>query len=104
MSILTLTRFARSIWNKAHVANVREILVKKRSSTTLVTDHRQPLHYTGKEFADHQLVCTTAAEYVNKEGFTTNNVENFFGVFKRGMKGTYHFCSEQHLQRYLTEF
>jgi len=33
-----------------------------------------------------------------------NNVENFFNTFKRGIRGTYHFCSEQHLQRYLTEF
>lgn len=46
----------------------------------------------------------TGREYVNKLGFTTNNVENFFGVFKRGMRGTYTFCGEQHLQRYLTEF
>jgi hypothetical protein len=28
----------------------------------------------------------------------------FFGNFKRSMKGTYRFCSEQHLQRYLNEF
>lgn len=41
-------------------------------------------------------------EYVNAAGFTTNNVENFFGVFKRGMRGT--FCGEQHLQRYLSEY
>jgi hypothetical protein len=41
-------------------------------------------------------------EYVNAAGFTTNNVENFFGVFKRGMRETYTFCGEQHLQPYLT--
>ena len=46
----------------------------------------------------------TALEYVNAAGFTTSNVENFFGVFKRGMRGTYTFCGEQHLQRYLAEF
>lgn len=33
-----------------------------------------------------------------------NNAENFFGIFKRGMVGTYHKCEEQHLQRYVTEF
>ena len=48
--------------------------------------------------------CTPASKYVNKDGFTTNNVENFFGVFKKGMVGVYHFCGEQHLQRYLNEF
>jgi hypothetical protein len=41
---------------------------------------------------------------VGKDGQTTNAVENFFGNFKRSMKGTYRFCSEQHLQRYLNEF
>jgi hypothetical protein len=41
---------------------------------------------------------------VTKSGFTTNNLENFFGNFKRSMKGTYRFCSEQHLKRYLAEF
>jgi ISXO2-like transposase domain len=41
---------------------------------------------------------------VNKRGFTTNNVENFFNMFKRGVYGTFHHISEQHLQRYLNEF
>jgi hypothetical protein len=35
---------------------------------------------------------------------TTNNAENFFSIFKRGMKGIYQHCSERHLQRYLSEF
>ena len=35
---------------------------------------------------------------------TTNSVEGFFGILKRGMRGTYHHCGEQHLQRYLDEF
>jgi hypothetical protein len=35
---------------------------------------------------------------------TTNSVEGFFGIFKRGMAGVYQHCGEQHLQRYLDEF
>ncbi len=35
---------------------------------------------------------------------TTNTVEGFFGIFKRGMVGVYQHCGEQHLQRYLDEF
>jgi hypothetical protein len=42
--------------------------------------------------------------WVNKLGYSTNNVENFFGTFKRSMRGTYVFCGEKHLQRYLNEF
>jgi hypothetical protein len=34
----------------------------------------------------------------------TNTVENFYSVFKRGMKGVYQHCSERHLHRYLAEF
>jgi hypothetical protein len=89
----------------AHSGNVRDILVTNvLRSTTLVTDTSNLYTFTGKEFGDHQKVFHAANEYVNKQGFTTNNVENFFGVFKKGMVGVYHFCGEQHLQRYLTEF
>ncbi len=82
---------------------VREILNTNVSrATTLVTDE-SPL-YKKAGYRSHKRVFHTIKEYVNKEGFTTNNVENFFGVFKKGMVGTYHFCGEQHLQRYLNEF
>jgi len=35
---------------------------------------------------------------------TTNTVEGFFGIFKRGMTGVYQHCGENHLQAYLNEF
>lgn len=35
---------------------------------------------------------------------TTNTVESFYSVFKRGMKGVYQHCAEKHLHRYLSEF
>jgi transposase-like protein len=71
---------------------------------TLVTDEAGIYKFAGTQYGDHQTVWHAAAEYVNKAGYTTNNVENFFGVFKKGMVGVYHFCSEKHLQRYLDEF
>lgn len=46
-------------------------------------------------------------EYARGKGkdlVTTNTVEGFFSIFKRGMKGIYQHCSEKHLQRYLYEF
>ena len=55
-------------------------------------------------FLEKAFVRRVKRRMCNAQGFTTNNVENFFGTFKRGIRGTYHFCSEQHLQRYLTEF
>ena len=35
---------------------------------------------------------------------TTNSVEGFYSIFKRGMRGTYQHCQERHLHRYLNEF
>jgi hypothetical protein len=93
-----------------HVENVsahdvRELLVTNASrKSTLVTDESKLYTKVGTEFAAHETVIHSGREYVNKDGFTTNHVENFFGIFKRGMTGVYHFCSEQHLHRYLTEF
>ena len=48
----------------------------------------------------------SAKEYVS---FTnpevhTQTVENYYSVFKRGMKGTYQHCAKHHLHRYLAEF
>ena len=84
---------------------VREILVKNTNrKSVLVTDNSALYNRVGKEFGGHEKVWHTAGRYVNKRGYTTNNVENFFGMFKRGMRGTYTFCGEQHLQRYLNEF
>jgi hypothetical protein len=45
-------------------------------------------------------------EYVNLEDRTihSNTVEGYFSIFKRGMKGVYPHCGEQHLHRYLAEY
>jgi hypothetical protein len=34
----------------------------------------------------------------------SNTVEGYFSIFKRGMKGVYQHCGEQHLHRYLAEY
>jgi transposase-like protein len=84
-------------------ATINKILwTNVHRGTTLVTDESNL--YKSSEYQKHETVWHAAAEYVNKDGYTTNNVENFFGVFKKGMVGTYHFCGEHHLQRYLDEF
>lgn len=45
----------------------------------------------------------TEGEYARGD-VTSNNVEGFFSIFRRGMEGVYQHCGEQHLQRYLNEF
>lgn len=73
--------------------------------------HESRLHtdesrlYTGAEavFATHETVKHRRAEYARGD-VTTNTVEGFFSIFKRGMRGVYQHCSEKHLHRYLAEF
>ena len=48
-------------------------------------------------------VVHSKREYV-KGDVHTNNIENFWGVMKRGIYGTYHQVSFKHLQRYCDEF
>ena len=58
-------------------------------------------------FAHHASVNHEREEYVRREAnfvVTTNSVEGFYSIFKRGMKGIYQHCAEKHLHRYLSEF
>lgn len=42
-------------------------------------------------------------EYVRGEAYT-NTLEGWFSLLKRGVNGTFHHVSEQHLDRYIGEF
>ena len=56
---------------------------------------------------NHFVVKHSAKEYVRREKnrlVTTNGVEGFFSLLKRGVVGTFHHISEQHLPLYLAEF
>jgi hypothetical protein len=35
---------------------------------------------------------------------STNTVEGYFSILKRGINGVYHHAGKQHLHRYLSEF
>lgn len=51
----------------------------------------------------HHSVNHSAGEYA-RNGVTTNTVEGFFSLVKRGVYGTFHSVSKRHLHRYLAEF
>lgn len=73
----------------------------------LMTDEHTPYREIGRDFASHDAVKHSADEYVRREGdklVTTNTVEGYYSIFKRGMKGVYQHCGEKHLHRYLAEF
>jgi hypothetical protein len=72
----------------------------------LMTDEGRHYGAIGRDYAAHHTVNHRAGEYVRKGApeYTTNTIEGFFGIFKRGMRGVYQHCGSQHLQRYLREF
>ncbi len=82
-------------------ATIHRVLRENASpQSRLMTDEGTSHNF---EFASHEKVKHTAGEYARGD-VTTNTVESFFALFKRGMKGTYQHCGSQHLQRYLDEF
>ncbi len=91
---------------------IRENISREARINTDEAKHYYDLH---KEFAGHDTVNHSADEYVKYTSvvrfpeakpyvITTNTVEGYYSIFKRGMKGVYQHCSEKHLHRYLAEF
>jgi hypothetical protein len=56
------------------------------------------------EFGGHGTVNHSIEEYVRGGFWHTNTVESYFSILKRGIIGTYHRVSAEHLKRYLGEF
>jgi transposase-like protein len=71
--------------------------------TAMMTDEWSGYYSLGDHFAGHESVSHKADEYVRGD-VHTNTVEGYFSIFKRGMKGVYQHCGEQHLHRYVAEF
>ena len=72
--------------------------------STIMTDEHRGYGGIGKEFAGgHHTVIHSKKEYVRGK-VTTNTVEAFFALLKRGIIGTFHHVSADHLHRYCDEF
>ena len=91
-----------------HVANVtgktlKPILDKHvAKGVDLMTDEASQYPAIAGEYA-HSTVNHKAKEYVRGDVYT-NTAEGYFSILKRGIIGTFHHVSEQHLQRYVDEF
>lgn len=82
---------------------LRPILVSQLDARTmLMTDDAGQYRHMYRDFK-HEAVNHGVGEYVCGEAHT-NTVESYFAILKRGITGTYHHVSQQHLKRYLAEF
>lgn len=86
-------------------ANLREAVKAHIDlSARLITDEHKGYVAIGRSMkGGHEAVNHGAYEYVRGD-VTTNRVEGFFAILKRGIHGIYHNVSKRHLQRYLDEF
>jgi transposase-like protein len=86
-----------------------------QAETFVMTDEASWYRSLGDTFDTHEAVNHSKEEYVRRDfswhggklqtlKITTNTVEGYFAIFKRGMKGVYQHCKEKHLHRYLAEF
>ena len=68
-----------------------------------MTDDSNIYPKIGKKFNRHSTVNHSIEEYVRGDVYT-NTAENYFSILKRGVIGTFHHISNQHLPMYLAEF
>jgi transposase-like protein len=71
----------------------------------IMTDDWSGYRGLKKDGWSHESVTHSSPIYEYARGdVTTNGIEGFFGMLKRGLNGIYHSVSRKHLHRYLSEF
>jgi transposase-like protein len=82
------------------------VIANVEREARIMTDEHSGYRDVKRYFADHGTTSHGRGEYVKADDRTvhSNTVEGYFSIFKRGMKGVYQHCGEQHLHRYLAEF
>lgn len=82
------------------------VLANVKREARIMTDEHSGYRDMKRYFASHGTTSHSKGEYVNLEdrSIHSNTVEGYFSIFKRGMKGVYQHCGEEHLHRYLAEF
>jgi transposase-like protein len=92
------------VLDRAYGNTIKPILKQNiNSSAVVITDGFGAYTGISKSFSKHVVVNHHLNEYSVGE-FSTNHIENFWSLLKRGIFGIYHFTSPKHLQKYVNEF
>jgi len=88
-----------------NAANLKPVLQQQLNTVKsgFMTDGERQYRILAPMFKSHDAVNHGAGEYVRGNAHT-NTVEGYFSIFKRGIYGTFHHVSAQHLQRCTAEF
>lgn len=73
------------------------------AGATVVTDEFGAYRALSSQGFTHKTVRHSAGEFV-RDMAHTNGIESFWALLKRGYIGIYHYMSEDHLHRYVSEF
>lgn len=90
------------IENAKSVTLTSAIVNKVNKTATIYTDEWKG-YYTIDKIYNHLFVKHKENEFVNGK-VSTNTIEGFWGLLKRGILGIYHKISKKHLQMYIDEF
>lgn len=95
------TKVVERVSAKALKGAIRENV---KTSAAIMTDEFSSYRGLGREFAGgHETVNHGERQYVRGD-VHVNTAESFFALLKRGVHGTFHHVSKQHLHRYCDEF
>ncbi len=84
--------------------NVQRIMRREVSlDAHVMTDELHAYDGCSMGFRKHDTIKHSAGSYV-RGNISTNTVEGFFGLLKRGIIGSFHHVSRGHLARYCDEF
>lgn len=75
--------------------------------THVMTDDHPAYGGLHKHVGKHSVIRHSWKVYARKEKdvvISTNTIEGYFSILKRGINGVYHHVGRQHLHRYLSEF
>lgn len=93
---------ARAVEN-VRLKTLKDILLETvEEGSVLITDELSSYNFASGSFY-HVTMQHNKAHYVNDE-FHTNTIEGCWGIFKRGITGTFSHVGKGYLQRYLDEF
>lgn len=85
------------------VKNLQSLMVDHVEKGSTIVSDSWPAYIRATEGYSHVVVDHTKDIYV-VNGYTTNGLEGYWSLFKRGIVGIYHQVSPKHLGRYCDEF
>ena len=94
--------FCKVVRDTSYKSLTIPILKTVKRTATLYSDEWQGYKIVNNLY-NHYIVDHGHGQYVNGNAYT-NNIEGFWGIFKRGMIAIYNHTSGKHLQKYVNKF